>query len=159
MKYMKKTIVGVALCCLTFTILSVATSAQNSELKDATDSPYKVGQLWSYKTRANESKSTFIVVKVDNHPTYGNIVHIAVRDLKMKNPNSPNGISDKINHSPFSERAVAQSAVTMLKEKVELPDFEPGYRLWREAFDQKRAGFYEVSIAEAVDTTEQGLNQ
>lgn len=77
----------------------------------------------------------------------------------MKNPRSPDGISDKINHSPFSEKAVAQSAVKMLNDKAELPDFEAGYRLWREAFDQKRAGFYEVSIAEAVEATEQAFNQ
>lgn len=140
-------------------MLSISIKAQDSELKDAADSPYKVGQVWSYKTRSNESKSTFIVVKVDNHPKYGNIIHIAVKDLKMKNPRSPDGLSDKINHMPFSEKAIAQSAVKMLKEKAELPDFREGYNLWREAFDQKRAGFYIVSIAEAVQIAEDTLNQ
>ena len=156
---MNKIILNSIFCCLILAVVSIVGNAQNSELKDATNSPYKVGQVWSYKARANESKSTFIVVKVDNHPKYGNIIHIAVRDLKMKNPRSPDGISDKINHMPFAEKAITQSAIKMLKEKAELPDFEEGYNLWREAFDQKRAGFYTITIADAVKTTEEGLNQ
>ncbi|MCC6329305.1 MAG: hypothetical protein IT174_12365 [Acidobacteria bacterium] len=119
----------------------------------------KVGQVWSYKTRPNEPTSTFVVVKIDRNLKYGTIVHIAVRDLKMKNMSSPNGISDKISHMPFSEDAIRQSLVKLLKEKAELPDFEEGYRLWKEAFNQERAGFYTISVAEAVGIAEKTLNQ
>ena len=59
-------------------------NTQDLKSKDATESRYKVGQVWSYKTRPNETKSTFIVVKVENDPKLGNIVHIALRDLKIK---------------------------------------------------------------------------
>lgn len=133
--------------------------AQDSQLKDITDSRFKVGQVWSYKTRLNETKSTFIVVKVENHPELGNIVHIALRDLKIKNPRSRNGFTDTMNHLPFVEKALSKSVVKMLKEKVELPDFEEGYGLWREAVDQKRAGAYTITVAEAVEVAEKTLNQ
>ena len=156
---MNKVFLNLIFCCLILAAMSITGKAQNSELKDATDSPYKVGQVWSYKTRPNEAKSTFIVVKVDSHPKYGNIIHIAVRDLKMKNSRSSNGFSDKINHMPFAEKSITQSIVKMLKEKAELPDFEEGYNLWREAFDQKRAGFYTITVAEAVKVAEETLNQ
>lgn len=132
---------------------------QDSQLKVITDSRFKVGQVWSYKTRPNETKSTFIVVKVENLPKLGNIVHIALRDLKIKNPRSPDGISDTMSHLPFAEEALTKSAVKMLKERAELPDFEEGYGLWREAFDQKRAGVYTITIAEAVEVAEKSLNQ
>ena len=128
-------------------------------LKDTTESRYKVGQKWSYKTRPNEKDSYLIVVKVENHPKLGNIIHIAVRDLKMKNPRSPDGISDKVNHMPFAEEAINKSAIKILKEKVDLPDYEEGYNMWREAFDAGRAGIYTITLAEAVDVMEASLNQ
>jgi hypothetical protein len=156
---MKKLVANTLFCCLIFLGMSTAGKAQDSELKDATNSAYKVGQVWSYKTRPDESKSTFIVVKVDTHPKYGNIVHIAVLDLKMKNPRSADGVSDKITHMPFSEDAIAESAVKMLKESADLPDFEEGYNLWRKAFDRQSAGFYTITIAQAVKIAEEGLNQ
>ena len=157
---MNKIILNSILCFLFLATMSIAGQAQKTELKDArAESRHKVGQVWSYKTRANESKSTFIVVKVDAHPKYGNIIHIAVRDLKMKNSRSADGVSDKINHMPFAEKAISKSAVKMLKAKAELPDFKEGYNLWREAFDQERAGFYTVTVAEAVKITEEGLNR
>lgn len=134
------------------------TMAQDT-LKDTTESKYKVGQMWSYKTRPNEEESRFIVVKVENHSKYGNIIHIALINLKIKNPRSPDGISERANHLPFSEKAIDDSAIKVVKEKVDLPDYEEGYNLWRKAFDAKQAGFYTTVIAKVVETMEAGLNQ
>lgn len=156
---MKNITSNVILPFLMLAICGISVTAQSSKPKEDKDPAYKVGQVWSYKTRANEPKSTFIVEKVDDDSKYGNIIHIAVTGLKMRNPRSSDGLSDKISHMPFSEKAIAQSTIKLLKENVELPDFEEGYGLWREAFDQKRAGFYTVSIAEAVAIAEAGLNQ
>jgi hypothetical protein len=128
-------------------------------LKDTTESRYKVGQKWSYKTRPHEEKSYFIVVKVENHPKMGNIVHVAIRDLKMKNPRSPDGVSERVNHMPFAEEAIKKSAIKLLKEKVELPDYEEGYKMWKEAFEAEQAGIYTITLAEAVDVMEATLNQ
>ncbi len=47
----------------------------------------------------------------------------------------------------------------MLKEKEDLPDFEEGYKIWKEGFDAGRAGFYTITIAEAVEIAEKSLNQ
>lgn len=149
-----------SLLCSCLLITAVAFGkTQDSMLKDTTESRYKVGQKWSYKTRPGEEKSYFIVVKVENHPKLGNIIHVAVRDLKMKNPRSPDGISDKVNHMPFAEEAVNKSAVKILKEKVDLPDYREGYNMWREAFDAGHAGVYTITLAEAADVMETSLNQ
>jgi hypothetical protein len=156
---MNKTTFTLLLCSCLLTAAAAFGRAQDSTLKDTTESPFKVGQKWSYKTRPNEEKSYFIVVKVEHHPKFGNIIHIAVRDLKMKNPHSPDGISDKVNHMPFAEEAMNKSALKLLKEKVELPDYKEGYNLWREAFDAGRAGIYTITLAEAVDVMEASLNQ
>ena len=128
-------------------------------LKDTTDSRYKVGQVWSYKARPGEEHSFFQVVKVENHPKLGNIIHIAMRGLKMRNPSSPIGISENVNHMPFSEEAINKSALKILKEKAELPDYEEGYQQWREAFEAGNAGIYTITVSEAVTVMEATLKR
>ncbi|MBV9926805.1 MAG: hypothetical protein JOZ96_17430 [Acidobacteria bacterium] len=150
---MKRT--SAALCLAT--LLAVAAYAQESMLKDTTESKYKVGQVWSYKTRPDEKDSTFVVLKVENHPKLGNIVHIALRGLRLKKPNGD--FIEGASHLPFAEEAINKSALKLVKEKAELPDFEEGYGLWREAFDAGKAGVYTISVAEAVGVMEETLNQ
>ena len=82
-----------------------------------------------------------------------------MRGLKIKNPRSPDGVSEDVNHMPFAEEAIEKSGVKLLQEKIELPDFEEGYRIWREAFDARRAGIYMITVAKAVDAMEAGLNR
>ena len=126
-----------------------------SELREAATSIYKPGQMWSYQTRPGEEKSTFIVLKVENHPVFGNIVHIALDNLKLNCRANPDDCTvSQAQHLPFSEAAITKSAVKMLKENVALPDYREGYDIWREAFDAKRAGIYTASIADAVKTME-----
>jgi len=82
-----------------------------------------------------------------------------MRGLKMKNRRSPDGSSEDVDHMPFSEEAIEKSGLKLLKEKTELPDFEEGYRMWREAFDAGRAGIYTITVADAVNVMEATLNQ
>lgn len=152
---MKRT---VATLCLTILLaVTVGGSTQDSMLKDTTESKYKVGQVWSYKTRPQEEKSTFIVVKVESHPRLGNIVHIALRGLRLRKPGGD--FIEAAGHLPFAEEAINKSAVKVLKEKADLPDYVEGYRMWREAFDAGKAGVYTIGVAEAVGVMEETLNQ
>jgi hypothetical protein len=146
------------ICSVAVSHSPAAAAAQEAVLKDTAESRYKVGQRWSYKTRPGEEASYFVVVKVESHSKLGNVIHIAVRGLRMKNPRSPEGFSDKVNHMPFAERAIEKSAVKLLKDGDKLPDFAEGYKLWREAFDADRAGVYAMTLAEAVEVMEASLN-
>lgn len=151
-------IIATSILCLS--ILLAATShagGQDSMLKDTTESKYKVGQVWSYKTRRDEKKSSFIVVKVESHPKLGNIIHIALRDLKLRKPDG--NFIEAAGHLPFAEEAINKSAVKLLREKEDLPEYEEGYGRWREAFDAGQAGVYTITIAEAVSVMETTLNQ
>jgi len=65
------------------------------------DEKYKVGQVWEYKTRKGEEKSTFTIVGVEKHKKLGTIINVYVGGLKIKNPNDDNGLSDEIQHLPF----------------------------------------------------------
>lgn len=146
---------------LAFVLITVAPAAhaQDVKLKETPVLKYKVGQKWSYQTRAGEEDSYLIIVKIDRDAKLGNIIHIALSGLKIKNRRSPDGISDQINHMPFSEEAINKSGLRLLKEKTDLPDFEEGYKIWRKDFDAGRAGVYSITVAEAVQVMETALNQ
>lgn len=157
MHAMSKAIFSLFLFCL-FCITAPSVRAQ--ELQNKAASPtYRVGQEWSYRSRPGEASSYLVIVKIENEPELGTIVHIALSGLKMKNRHSRNGFSENANHLPFSKDAIDKSVLKLLKENVDLPDFEEGYRLWREAFDAKRAGIYTIIVAEAVGAMEASLNQ
>lgn len=145
------------LCLSILLAVTAFGSAQDTMLKDTTESKYEVGQVWSYKTRPGEKASTFVVVKVESHPKLGNVVHIALRDLKIRKPDG--NFIEAAGHLPFAEAAIDVSAVKLLKEKAELPDYEEGYGLWREAFEAGEAGVYTMGVAEAVGVMEEALNQ
>ncbi|HET8783405.1 MAG TPA: energy transducer TonB [Pyrinomonadaceae bacterium] len=143
----------VALLLLLLSAASLTVAAQE------TDQKYKPGQKWSYKARPGEEDSYLIVLKVDKDPKLGNIVHIALRKLKMKNQRLPEGsISENVSHMPFSQEALDKSGLKLLAEKTDLPDFAEGYDMWREAFDAGRGGVYSITVAEAVNVVEAGLS-
>jgi hypothetical protein len=140
-------------------LLFASIFGQDGAQKPPADSKYKVGQQWSYSARPGEEKSYLIIVKIDDDPKLGRIIHIALRGLKMKNPHSPDGFSEDVNHMPFLQDAIEKSGLKLMKEKVDLPDFEEGYGMWRKAFDEGRAGAYSITVAEAVVVMETALNQ
>jgi len=142
-----------------FLLLGASLFASGQDAKPSAASKYKVGQKWSYNARPGEENSYLIIVKIDDDPKLGRIIHIALRDLKMKNPRSPDGLSQNVNHMPFLEEAIEKSGLKLLKDKVDLPDYEGGYRLWREAFDAERAGVYSITVGEAVTVMETALNR
>lgn len=140
-------------------LLFASVFGQDGAQKEPAESKYKVGQQWSYSARPGEEKSYLIIVKIDNDPKLGRIIHIALRGLKMKNPRSPDGLSEDVNHMPFLEAAIEKSGLKLLKEKVDLPDFEEGYQIWRKAFDANKAGAYSITVADAVGVMETALNR
>ena len=156
---MNRTLLRLSICLFVLAFATPLVSGQNTKARKARELNYKVGQKWSYETRAGEEKSYLIIVKIDHDPKLGKIVHIAMRGLRMKNPRSPDGISENVNHMPFSEEAMDKSGLKLLKERTDLPDFEAGYQSWREAFEEGRAGIYTITVAQAVAVMEATLNQ
>jgi hypothetical protein len=51
-----------------------------------------------------------------------------LRDLKLRKPNGD--FIETVGHLPFAEEAINKSAVKLLKEKAEVPDYEKGYGMW-----------------------------
>ena len=80
---------------------------------------------------------------------------ISVSGLKMKNRHSKGGFSSTIAHMPFSEGAISKSVLKLAKDNAALPNFEEGYKEWRQA----KGGIFTITVAEAIDAMEQVLNQ
>ena len=154
---MNKAVLTLIFCSSTLLAGIAYGEPQRSVLKDTTNSRYKIGQVWSYWTRPQEKNSSFVVVKVEKHPNLGNIIHIALRGLKIRTPNGD--FIETINHVPMPETALDSSGARLQSEKADLPDYEKPYRLWREAFDAGRGKVYGPSIAQVVQEVEARLNR
>ena len=126
-------------------------------LADTTDSQFRVGQQWNYRTRPQDAGATLVVVKVEASTKLGTIVHISLSGLKHKNPHHPGGLSETVAHLPFSEAALAQSVTDLVEANAPLPEFVDGYNQWRNAFDAGRAGVFSISVAEAVSGMEAAM--
>ena len=120
---------------------------------------FAAGQVWKYKTRPNESDSRLTVVRVDpDDHEFGNIIHIYISAVDIPNSDAPDGKTVFIQHMPYEEDALSNSVVELDTETKELPDYQDGYKLWKEAFEKGEAGVFSVDVSKAVDFVEQSIN-
>ena len=121
--------------------------------------PFAPGQVWAYATRPGESASRFTVYRVESHPKLGEVVHIHVTGVRIKNHHAPGGFSGEIGHLPYSGQALRQSVTQLESSSAPLPPSESGYSQWRSAFDAGKAGVWTLPLSEAVAAMEKVLNQ
>jgi hypothetical protein len=119
---------------------------------------YSPGQVWTYRSRPGEEQSRMVVLRVDKKEPLGFIIHIQVDGIAIKSTSAPDGYARTISHLPFSVASIDASVIKM--ERVgPVPDFDEGYRTWRDAFDQNKAGVWTTTIAGAISAMESALNQ
>jgi hypothetical protein len=121
--------------------------------------PFAPGQVWTYPTRPGEQASRIVVCRVEADPKLGEIVHIHVKGVRLKNKHAPGGSIDEIGHMPYSGDALRKCVTKLESSGAPLPAFEEGYREWRRAFDQHKAGVWTAPVSEAIAGIESGLNQ
>jgi hypothetical protein len=129
-----------------------------SMLKDTTHQRFVVGQQWRYTTRPQEPNSTLTILKIETHPKLDTIVHIAVSDVVIPSPGSDTP-RESIGHMPIDASILESSVTQLAQQSVPLPDFAEGYQVWREAFDQGKAGVFSRPVSECVGFMEETLNQ
>lgn len=126
---------------------------KNTTLQDATDDKFKVGDVWEYETRKGEEKSTVTILKVDNSPELGVIVHVAVERVTLANCHGGRS-PDSVPHMPFARQALDASVTKKIASGQPLPDYSDGYEEWKEAYTTKKAGIYVITVAKAVAVAE-----
>ena len=127
---------------------------KDTTLQDATDEKFKVGDVWEYATRKGEENSTVTILKVENSPELGVIVHIGVDKVKLANCHHGGPSPDSVPHMPFARRALDASVTKRVATGQPLPDYSDGYEEWREAYIDKKAGIYVIAVAKAVAVAE-----
>lgn len=130
-----------------------ALPAGTDHLQIVTDPKFHVGDIWEYKTRSGEENSRRIVVRVERSANLGVIVHVAVDHLTWTTCDGTS-LSESVPHMPFARKAVDLSVTRRLGNTHSMPDFEPGYQSWREAYLHHHAGIYTISVKEAVSAAE-----
>ncbi len=124
----------------------------------ANASEFEVGQRWAYHTRPVEKGSTLTIVKIDEIKN-DKIIHISIEGVKIKNPEIKKGFGENVSHMPISEKALQQSVTTIIENVKTLPDFEEGYAIWKNAYDQGQGGYFTIPVMECVEYMEKTFNQ
>ena len=120
---------------------------------------YKEGQVWSYKTRENESNSKIYIVKIEYNKTIGKIYHIYIANLNIKNPYQKSKIQNNLSHSPVSEKTLDDSVIKIVTAKYENNiNISDGYVAWKEAFDDGKAGVFTIPVNEIIQCIEDVAN-
>jgi len=151
---MNKNMLSMIILC---TMLSSAFSKGTHKDMNQDEIIFKEGQTWQYHTRVNEPDSRVIILKIEQYDNTGEVIHISVIGLSMKNEHDSSWLGEDISHMPFSKEALMKS-VNIFDKMVEVPDFSEGYAIWKDAFDKGKAGVFSVSVSEAVDFMEQTIN-
>lgn len=116
---------------------------------------YRVGQEWHYHTRPGEEESTIKITKIEYYTQVGNIIHIAILNVNIQNPQHPNGLKE-ILHIPIAEAALRNSTTQLKDDRCELPDYEFGFVHWKNLYDEEKAGYFDTSVNEIVNYLETG---
>ncbi len=120
---------------------------------------YSVGQEWKYKTRSTEENLTLTILKIEEYPETGKVIHISINGLKIKNPNSPEGFAETLSHIPISEEALDKSVTSLKNETGKKPDSleMDGYSYWKKEFDKGNAGIFTIPVSEIVSSMEKSI--
>jgi hypothetical protein len=132
---------------------------RGDDASSAVQSKYRTGEVWSYKTRPNEADSKITILKVESRPPLGNVVHVSIQGLRIKNPRSKEGFVVTVPFATFSEEAINNSVLSLAKENAELPDYKEAYEEWRQRYEENPGGVFTITLAEAVALMEKNMNR
>ena len=141
---------------LLFSFFGLFGQNKKNESEDKID--LKSGQIWRYNTRKGEENSRVVILRVEDYGIRGEVVHIAVNGVNIKNELIEGGISSELAHLPFNSKSILKSLVKLETTTENLPEYMDGYLQWKEAFDSEKGGVFIFEIKEAVDFVDKTMN-
>lgn len=120
---------------------------------------YAAGQLWRCAGRAADETPMLLINQVDAHPLGGEIFHIALHGIRIKNPRLPTGLMTRLAHLPVTRRTLDISVTGFERLQAPGSEYHQGYAEWKRAFDANQAGAFGVAVAEILEIVERGLNR
>jgi hypothetical protein len=108
------------------------------------------GQVWAYTTRPGESRSTLTVLRIERYKDLGQVVHVRIDGIRMRNPAKGNIVTD-IPHLPFQSAAIQRSVTKVLRKLSSVPDYTEGYDIWKQAYESGKAGVFDTEVAPTLN--------
>ena len=136
------TIVSRLLCAL-----GLASTVHASEVA------LKEGDRWSYASRPGEEAFFLVIRKIEHIAKVGDVAHISVFGVHIKNHAAPGGYSSEIAHLPIAAESLRKSVKQKLEKSAPQCDWQSGYKMWHEA----EAGAFTEPVSECVKFVEETL--
>lgn len=115
---------------------------------------YAEGQVWEYRTRAEDKGSLLKIQKIEVLPEFakiGPVYHVSIIGLHFAGL----PLNGSLQHAPFSKAALDASVTKLTSTKTGFPEIGEGIAEWERA----KGGVFTVSVAGAVSFAEQTLRK
>lgn len=128
-------------------------------MSDTASHDYQVGQIWAYHTRQGEEHSRLLITQIDHFEGHDTIFHLYIDQLEMKGPhtNASAPINSELPHVPVTQSTLDESVTKLIGTASDLPDNSEGYTIWRTAFDDHKAGVFDLPLKDIVRCLEEVL--
>jgi hypothetical protein len=107
---------------------------------------YAEGQVWEYDTRKADAGSLIRIMRIDDLPRAGRMIHICVVGLKLPYPAGPGGILAEVPELPMTPAAMDASVRRLSTRKATCTRFANGYKIWRQEYDQGQIGTVTIPL-------------
>jgi hypothetical protein len=111
---------------------------------------YAVGQAWTYRTRPGEEASRVAIRQIDREPEDGEVFHISILGVKLRNHRVPGGLQPAMHHAAVSRATLDASLLAQEGEADGDGRWRDGYAVWRLAYDNGDAGVFDMPVADIL---------
>lgn len=111
---------------------------------------YAVGQAWTYRTRPGEEASRVAIRHLDREPEDGDVFHVSILDVKLRNHRLPGGRQPAMHHAAVSRASLDTSLLALAGDADTDESWRDGYAVWRQAYDNGDAGVFDLPLAEVL---------
>jgi hypothetical protein len=111
---------------------------------------YTPGQAWTYRTRPGEEASRVVIRKKDIEPEDGEVFHISILGVKLRNHKVPGGLQPAMHHAAVARVTLENSLLEPAGAGDDDETWRDGYAVWRQAYDNGDAGVFDIQVAEIL---------
>ncbi|NID04269.1 hypothetical protein HBF26_05190 [Luteibacter jiangsuensis] len=111
---------------------------------------YAVGQSWTYRTRPGEEASRVAIRRIDIEPEDGEVFHVSILGVKLRNHRLPGGIQPAMHHAAVSRASLDASLLEPDGHADAEEHWRDGYDVWRQAYDNGDAGIFDLPLADVL---------
>lgn len=111
---------------------------------------YAPGQSWTYRTRPGEEDSRLAIRKIDVEPEDGEVFHVSILGVKLRNHRVPGGLQPAMHHAAVSRATLDKSLLDVDGSADADESWRDGYAVWRQAYDNGDAGVFDLEVKDIL---------